>query len=178
MDLTESQVPRVFISYSWDSAEHKERVLELAFRLIDEGIDCHIDQFEPAPPEGWARWMHRQIESADFVLAVGTEIYQRRLEGKEKKGFGLGVTWEGKIITDSIYENPNANRKFIPIVFAIDDKQYISKVFGSVSFYDVSTNQGYDDLYRRLTAQNFIEKPIIGKPRQLPKYQRKSKPNP
>jgi hypothetical protein len=44
---------KVFISYSWDSAEHKEQVLTLADRLNDEGgIDCTIDQYVQAPPEG------------------------------------------------------------------------------------------------------------------------------
>ncbi|HEY9820529.1 MAG TPA: SEFIR domain-containing protein, partial [Candidatus Sericytochromatia bacterium] len=38
--------PTVFISYSRDSREHKDRVLNLADRLRDDGIDCNIDQYE------------------------------------------------------------------------------------------------------------------------------------
>jgi hypothetical protein len=37
--------PKVFISYSWDSPEHMDRVLKLSDRLRDEGIDCQIDQY-------------------------------------------------------------------------------------------------------------------------------------
>jgi hypothetical protein len=47
--------PRVFISYSHDSPEHLDHVLELADRLRTDGIDCHIDQYEESPPEGWPR---------------------------------------------------------------------------------------------------------------------------
>ena len=40
--MTEIPPPRVFISYSWDSEPHKQRVFELAEQLRDEGIDCEF----------------------------------------------------------------------------------------------------------------------------------------
>src|SRR3954470_14996308 len=40
---------RVFISYSWDSEEHKQKVLNLAQRLRSEGVDAHIDRFTTFP---------------------------------------------------------------------------------------------------------------------------------
>jgi hypothetical protein len=43
--------PRVFISYSHDSDEHSDRVLELADRLRGNGIDAIIDQYIQFPPE-------------------------------------------------------------------------------------------------------------------------------
>ena len=43
--------PKVFISYSWDSDKHKDRVLELSDRLRREGVDCQIDQYEDFPSE-------------------------------------------------------------------------------------------------------------------------------
>jgi len=35
---------RLFISYSHDSAAHKDRVWDLAERLRNDGIDCRVDQ--------------------------------------------------------------------------------------------------------------------------------------
>ena len=75
---------RVFISYSHDSPEHAERVLDLSKRLRGLGIDCWIDQYEVSPPEGWPKWMVRQVKEADFVLVVCTETYLKRVEGKEE----------------------------------------------------------------------------------------------
>ena len=49
--------PKVFISYSHDTTEHMDRVREVADKLRMEGVDCDLDQYEEAPPEGWARWM-------------------------------------------------------------------------------------------------------------------------
>jgi SEFIR domain len=65
-----SDHPRVFISYSHDSREHIDRVLALSNRLRADGIDCHIDQYEESPSEGWPRWMVNQIEDASFVLVA------------------------------------------------------------------------------------------------------------
>jgi hypothetical protein len=41
----------MFISYSHDTAEHKNRVWDLCERLRDHGIDCRTDQqeFMPGP---------------------------------------------------------------------------------------------------------------------------------
>jgi hypothetical protein len=114
-----SQPPKVFISYSWDSPKHKDDVLKLADRLRDDGIDCNIDRYEVSPPEGWPRWMSDQIEESDFVLVVCTEQYKRRFQGKEEPGKGKGVTWEGAIINQVIYDYDKKKKtKFIPVIFS------------------------------------------------------------
>jgi hypothetical protein len=53
---------RVFISYSHDSAAHKDRVWDLCERLRNDGIDCRIDQHEFSPAEGWPRWCRSQVQ--------------------------------------------------------------------------------------------------------------------
>lgn len=109
--------PRVFISYSHDSQEHRDRVLELAQRLRRNGLDAWLDRFEPAPAEGWPRWMLHQIEEAAFVLLIGTPTYKRRFEGKEQHGVGRGVSWEGWLATQLIYEASGHNPKLIPAFY-------------------------------------------------------------
>ena len=47
--------------------------------------------------------MRRQIKQAEFVLLVCTETYNRRFEGEEP-GRGRGVTWEGAILTQELYD--------------------------------------------------------------------------
>ena len=79
---------KVFISYSHDSLEHRAKLWNFAKRLRSDGIDAVIDQYVPAPEEGFPRWMARQIDDADFVLLVTTETYLRRVEGREEPGLG------------------------------------------------------------------------------------------
>ena len=47
----------VLISYSHDSPAHEARVLALADRLRDDGVDAILDQYESFPPQGWIKWM-------------------------------------------------------------------------------------------------------------------------
>jgi hypothetical protein len=51
-------MPRVFISYSHDSDEHKAKVRAFAKRLRGDAIDLVLDEDkEPGgPDEGWPAW--------------------------------------------------------------------------------------------------------------------------
>lgn len=169
----EAVSPKVFISYSHDSQEHKDRILELADRLRQDGIDCNIDQYEESPPEGWQRWMLNQVEVADLVLVACTEQYDRRFRGHEEFGQGRGVTWEGGVIIQELYDAQGQNSKFIPIAFTSEDSNFISSPLRSATNYRLNTANGYEALYRRLTNQPRTRKPELGKLRTLPPRDRK-----
>ena len=125
------QSPRVFISYSHDSEEHKARVLAFSDRLRDGGtegmggIDCQIDHEEVWPEDGWPHWCSTQLEESKFVLVICTETYLRRYKKQEVPGRGLNVTFEGHIIAKELYNAQGNNKKFIPIIFAEDDRKHI-----------------------------------------------------
>lgn len=163
----EPNPPKVFISYSHDSRLHLDRVLELADRLRQEGIDCNLDQYEPAPAEGWPRWMDRQFQDADFILVVCTETYCRRFEGREEHGKGQGVKWEGAIITDELYSNESVNKRFIPVLFSNDDAQHVPRKLQHYMRHLLAGDEGYEELYRRLTNQPRVIKPSLGKLRSF-----------
>jgi len=165
--------PKVFISYSHDSQAHKNRVFQLSEKLRSEGVDCHIDQYELSPPEGWPKWMRNQIRWADYVLVVCTENYQKRYEGTEGAGRGAGAKWEGGIITQELYEAEGRNTKFIPVVFSPQDTRYIPIELRSATFHILDTEEGYEGLYRQLTGQPFALKGELGKLRSLPTLERK-----
>jgi len=138
-------------------------VLALSDRLRQDGIDSHIDQYEVSPPEGWPRWMENKIEWADFVLVVCMETYQQRLEGKAPTGQGKGVKWEGAILMQQLYDAEGQNTRFIPVVLSSKDTAYIPGVLKVQTHYDVSTDKGYEAMYRHLTGQPRIAKPTLGK---------------
>ena len=54
-------VPRVFISYSHDNADHQRRVLELAQQLRRDGIPAELDQFHDHELLHWPRWCEEQM---------------------------------------------------------------------------------------------------------------------
>ncbi|MEP7137596.1 MAG: TIR domain-containing protein [Chloroflexota bacterium] len=163
----------VFISYSQDSDEHKDRVLQLADRLRDDGIDANIDQYQVAPKEGWVLWMEKEIRDSQFVLMVSTETYLKRVM-KEDSGKGLGVMWESSIIYQYLYNAGAVNEKFIPIVFGRENTKHIPIPLQATNYYDVNTKEGYEALYRRITDQPYTTKPNLGTVKKLAPRERKN----
>jgi hypothetical protein len=158
---------RVFTSYSHDSPEHEARVLALSDRLRKDGVDSLIDQYE-SPEEGWPPWMEAQISEANFVLIACTERYYRRVQLKEEPAKGRGVVWEINSIYNRLYSAKLVSKKFIPILFEGSSADHIPVPLQGFSHYDVSTEAGYEALYRRLTNQPLAKKPPLGKVRILP----------
>lgn len=163
-----SEHPKVFMSYSHDSPDHKSQVLSLSNRLRSEGVDCHLDQYELSPPEGWPRWMLTQIDWADFVLVICTQEYERRFLGRTDPERGFGAKWEGMVITQEVYDAGGQNSKFIPVILSPQARQYIPVVLRGATGYDVSSEEGYLQLYRHLTCQPPTLKPKLGTVRSLP----------
>ncbi len=174
---SESNPPKVFISYSHDSQEHFDRVLLLSDTLREWGIDCHIDQYELAPAD-WLRWMERRIREADFVLVVCTATYCRRFNGEEEPGKGLGVRHEGGVISVELYNRQTETAKFIPVVFSVPDAAHIPTPLQATNRHmlnieQLETDRGFENLYRQLTRQPRVVPKPIGKIRPLPPINRK-----
>ena len=159
--------PRVFISYSWDSEEHKNDVLKLANTLRQSwGIETDIDQYVRAkppftPPQGWDLWMEKRIEWAEFVLIVCTETYMRRFRGDDAPGIGRGVTWEGTIIRQHIYNNQLTDTKFIPVVFSSQDLAYVPLILNAHDKYILEDEKSWRTLVYRLRQEPIIEMPEV-----------------
>jgi hypothetical protein len=162
---------RVFISYSHDSREHCDQVLELAQRLRRDGIDAKLDQFEAWPAQGWPFWCARQILEAAYVLLICTEPYRNRFLGLEAFGQGRGVKWEAKIIQNILYYE-EINTGFIPVLFKESDGHCVPETVREASWYvipvGVDESPAYVELRQRLTGgQRF---PPLGIPVRAEAY--------
>jgi hypothetical protein len=145
---------RVFISYSHDSIEHARRVLELAERLRQDGVDAQLDQYVAGTPtEGWPRWMLDRLDWADFILSVCTETYYRRFRGHEKAGQGKGVDFEGNLITLVIYHAKSRTERFVPVLFEPEDERFIPEPVSGHTHYLLNSEDNYAKLYAFLTGQ-------------------------
>ena len=85
-----------------------------------------------------------------------------RFASCREPGKGLGVRWEGPIISQTLYDAALHNERFVPIHFEAADAAHIPFFLRSGNWHDVSTDDGYEGLYRRLTAQPEVEKPDFG----------------
>lgn len=149
-----ASVPVVFISYSHDSEEHKARVLALAERLRQDGIDAWLDQYENGTPEQtWPRWMMDQLDRAAFVLVVYTETYYRRFRGHEVPGKGMGADWEGALITQEIYDDKNRTVRFVPVALASVEEKFIPDPLRGRTRYVLTSEPQYQALYAFLLGE-------------------------
>ncbi|EMC03823.1 toll/interleukin-1 receptor domain-containing protein [Streptococcus mutans] len=105
-----TNIPTVFISYSWDDDSHKSWVRELADNLIENGIDVYLDQYDLEFGDRLPEFMEQKITNSDFVLIICTENY--KLKSDKRKS---GVGYEGHIISAELLSSNN-EKKFIPIL--------------------------------------------------------------
>jgi tetratricopeptide (TPR) repeat protein len=137
-------------------------------------VDCIIDQYEPAPAEGWPSWMERQLEEADFVLVVCTETYLRRSKGQERPGSGKGVRFESVLIVQELYDLAMRNPKFLPVAFSPSDFNYMPRPLRAYTSYWLDTPEGYESLLRHLTSQPRVLKREVGPIPVLPPDQERA----
>jgi hypothetical protein len=102
--------PKVFVSYSHDTEVHKDWVLSLATRLVANGVDVILDQWDLTLGSDLPRFMETGLTTAQRVLAVCTEPYVT----KANVGRG-GVGYEKMILTAQLMHDISADR-IIPII--------------------------------------------------------------
>lgn len=102
--------PKVFFSYSHDSDPHKDWVLSLATRLVANGVNVVLDQWDLTLGSDLPRFMEQGLSSAQRVLAVCTEPYVQ----KANAGRG-GVGYEKMILTAQLMQDVTSDR-IIPVV--------------------------------------------------------------
>ena len=151
---------RIFISYSHGSDTHRLFVQQLAQRLRGDGLDCQIDQYVNGfPAEGWQRWMENSIEQSDFVLVVCTPLYLQRYRGQDTNG-GRGVSFEGVVISQTLYDAYYRNTKFVPVL--PEDGNMSDVPLPLKSYTAFVLPRDYQGLYRFLTGQASVPVPEIG----------------
>jgi tetratricopeptide (TPR) repeat protein len=153
----------VFISYSHDSDEHRERVLALSERLRADGIETLLDQYvNGSPREGWPRWMLDQLDKATHVLVVCTPTYYRRFRGHEEPGKGKGVDWEGALIASELYLARSRSLKFVPVFLSAPAEECIPEPLRSTTHYVLTSEAVYQSLYDFLLQQSGVEPGPVG----------------
>lgn len=150
---------KVFISYSWSV---QERVIELAERLLANGIDVVLDVYDLKEGQDKYAFMEQSVNdpSIDRVLIICDKAYTEKANSRSG-----GVGDETVIISPEIY-NQVKQEKFIPIIFEVDDegKAYCPAYIKSRIYIDLSTeDDGYEIEYEKL-LRNIFEKPMYKKP--------------
>ena len=153
--------PKVFISYSHDSPEHKRWVSELAARLRHNGIDAILDQWDLGLGDDITRFMERGIVDANRVLVICTDKYVSKANADEG-----GVGYERMIVNAELVQNLGTD-KFIPIIRQASGKEKTPTFLGTRVYADFTNDSQFDaeceKLIRELHEIPIVEKPPLGK---------------
>jgi SEFIR domain-containing protein len=131
--------PRVFVSYSHDSAEHKELVREFCtFLQRDVGVDVRLDQWDDDGARDWSAWAIEQLTMADFVLAIASPNYKVRAEGLAAPDKGRGSQFESAIMRDRMTRDlPAETRRILAVVLpggSVDDIPIFLRPYATTHF--------------------------------------------
>lgn len=69
--------PKVFISYSHDSEEHKKWVLKLATELWNHGIDIIFDQWDLKYGSDICLFMEKGLNNSSMILCICSEKFNQ-----------------------------------------------------------------------------------------------------
>lgn len=98
------------MSYSHDDDEHKDWVLQLAFRLRGNGVDVCLDRWDVSLGGNLTHFMERTADHTYRVIAVVSETYSQKCD--ERIG-GAGA--EAQMLSARLYAKLDSN-DVIPII--------------------------------------------------------------
>ncbi|MDS0135732.1 MULTISPECIES: SEFIR domain-containing protein [unclassified Amycolatopsis] len=159
--------PKVFVSYTHDSEEHREAVLAFADFLVRNGIDVVLDRWATDRRRDWQAWMTRNITESDHVLVIASEGYRRMGDGIGPNHLNLGGQAEAALLRDRLQgDRATWTAKILPVLLPGHGKHEIPDFLlpNAADWYEVPANtpEAAESLLRVLTRQPRDLPPALG----------------
>ena len=136
--------PKVFISYSHDTSEHRRWVSELAAKLHRKGVNIILDQWELRPGDDPTPFMERGVKDSDRVLVICTDSYVRKANAGEGS-----VGYEPMIVTKKLVQDLGIN-KFIPIIPQASGEEKAPSFLGTQVYIDLPDEDQFDEKFNEM----------------------------
>ncbi|MBI3217678.1 MAG: toll/interleukin-1 receptor domain-containing protein [Mycobacterium sp.] len=147
------------MSYSHDDDEHRDWVLQLAYRLRGNGVDVCLDRWDVALGGNLTHFMERAADDAYRVIAVVSETYSRKCN--DRSG-GAGV--EAQMLSARLYAQLDSDA-VIPLIRNNPDAELPAFLSGRLwqDFRDAATHEAaYERLLRVIHGVAVDAAPPIG----------------
>jgi hypothetical protein len=158
-------IPKIFISYSWNPITNKEKVHRLAERLFNDGIHVILDEWDLNAGQDKNTFMEQMVNNEEIskVLLICNKDYAEKANAK--KG---GVGTETLIVSNEVYSSVDQT-KFIPIVFEYENgKACVPTFVNSRIYIDLSNEEIFEENYELLLRDLFdrpkSKRPPLGSP--------------
>ena len=159
---------KVFISYSWDSEDHKEWVLKLANKISGlPGVHVTFDRYDLRAGKDMDYFIDKGIKESDKVLIILTRNYALKADNKEG-----GVGEEYSIIRSEMKIEIGEQIKFIPVLKDGDRDSSCPMFLKRLVYHDMRDELKFEDNYNDLLREIF-DKPKITRPNKqvdLPEF--------
>ncbi len=145
--------PKVFVSYSHDSTEHKQWVSEFATRLRRDGVNAILDQWDLGIDD-INLFIERGFKDSDKVLVICTDSYVRKANAGED-----GVGYEPMIVTRKLVETLGTN-KFIPIVRQTESENKTPEFLRERVYIDFTDDSQFEEKFEELLHERLLLPPL------------------
>ena len=155
-------VNEVFISYSWDTTEHENKVLAFTDHLRKKGFHAQLDKMlsQNETATDFIKMMHKAIFEHDKVIVVLSQGYKMKAET-----FTGGVGEEYQLLLNDIKKNP---KKYILVSFEERSDKITPFGLQGREILDLSRQGGEEMLFRKLMDQNaYVFSPVAAVKPQL-----------
>ena len=149
--------PTVFVSYSHDSQEHSDWVLQLATRLRSNGVDAILDRWNLKLGQDLAVFMEKGLSDSHRVLCICSQEYV----AKADEGRG-GVGYEKQIITAELLADLNQDW-VIPVIRNNPQTRKLPRFLGTRLYIDFEEDRLYESKYEELLRE-LLDEPVLPVP--------------
>ena len=146
--------PKVFISYSHDSSNHKLWVSKLAEKLRHNGVDVILDQWELTLGEDLTHFMEFGVKNSDWILVICTDSYVGKANDGEDS-----IGYEPMIITQKLVEDLGTN-KFIPIIRQTEWEDKTPEFLKERVYIDFTDDNQFDTKLDELLYERLLVPPL------------------
>lgn len=158
--------PKVFLSYCWTSEAYQAKVVDLAERLVNDGVDILLDVWDLQPGQDKFAFMERMVTdpSVKRVLLLCEPKYAEKADARSG-----GVGTESQIVSAEVYAKTE-QRKFIPVIMqrADDGSSPLPRYLAARIYIDLSVAGAFATEYEKLLRDIFDKplkkRPALGKP--------------
>ncbi len=151
----------VFITYSWDSEEHNDKVISFTNELRDQGFEAEMDRLysQKESAADFGKMMHQAMTDYKKVIVVLSKGYKEKAEK-----FKGGVGNEYNLILKDI---ETYKTKYILVSFDGIHDEYIPLSFKGREIIDLSDRKNLNALYAKLMDEELVQFSEVGKSKPM-----------
>jgi hypothetical protein len=154
--------PRAFLSYSWSSPQHETWVVNLANRLVEDGVDIKLDKWDLKPGHDSYKFMESMVTDPNVtkVLMICDKVYTDKADTRTG-----GVGAESQIISPELY-GKGSQDKFAALITETNDEGdgYVPVFYKGRIHFDFSSTERFEESYEQLLRW-LVDRPQYIKPK-------------